>query len=147
MVVDFFDSKLRDSQIDLHQLQPSQLVNNTYTDMMHVSGTNRNENDVLHTTTTTTNDDIYVENEEGEYDHLHTSRPKQVVSEREDERYATCTQLEDVTYSTVRKIGKSVPDRDHSEYDSMEASLDNTCRTVANPDYDFCYQSSQRTDI
>lgn len=145
MVVDFFDSKLRDSQIDLHQLQPSQLVNNTYNDMMHVSGTYRNENDVPHTTTT--NDDIYVENEEGEYDHLHTSRTKQVVSEREDERYAPCTQLEDVTYSTVRKIGKSVPDRDHSEYDSMEASLDNTCRSVANPDYDFCYQSSQRTDI
>lgn len=146
MVVDFFDSKLRDSQIDLHQLQPSQLVNNTYsTDMMHVSGTNRNENDVPHTTTTT-NDDIYVENEEGEYDHLHTSRPKKVVSESEDEKYATSTQLEDISYSTVRKIRKSVPDRD-SEYDSMEASLDNTCRSVANPDYDFCYQSSQRTDI
>lgn len=70
MVVDFFDSKLRDSQIDLHQLQPSQL---------HVTFTT--------TTNTVQIDDIYmyVENEEGEYDHLHSSRPKQVVSEREDE--------------------------------------------------------------
>lgn len=112
---------------------------------MLVSGGNLTQNDVTFTTTTNAvqNDDIYVENEEGEYDHLHSSRPKQVVSEREDESYATSTQLEDVPYSTVRKSRKSVPDCDN-EYDtcSIAASVDNNCRSVANPDYDFCHQSS-----
>lgn len=140
-------SKLPDSQIDLHQLQSSQLVNNTYTDMMLVSGTDRNENHVPLTTTTNNvrNDDIYVENEDGEYDHLHSSRPKQVVSEREDERYATCTQLEDVSYSTVRKSRKSVPERDN-ENDNIAASFDSNFPSVANPDYEFCYLSSEIKD-
>lgn len=86
-----------------------------------------------------------METEDGEYDQLHLSRPKQAVSERECERYSTSTQLEDVSYSTVRKSRKPVPDRDY-EYDSMTASLDNNCRSYDNPEYDFCYQSSQRKD-
>lgn len=169
----FFNSKHRDSQIDLNQQQTSQTINNTYADMTLIPGTNRNQHDVMLTTatnivrndmtlvsgtnrnqndeilTTTTNDvpndDIYVENEEGEYDHLHSSRPKQGVSEREDERYATCTDLEDVFYSTVRKSRNSVPDC-NNEYDSMAASLDNNFRSVANPDYEFCYPR-QRKDF
>lgn len=147
MVFNFCDSKQRDSQIDLHQLQSSQTVSNTYTDVMLVSEANQTQNDVIFTSTTNDvqNDDIYVENEDGEYDHLHSSRPKQVKSEKEDERYATSTQLEDVSYSTVRKSRKSVPDRDN-ENDSMAASLDNNFRSVVNLDYDFCYQSSQRRD-
>lgn len=116
---------------------------------MIVFGTtcNRIKNNVVLTATTNDvrNDDIYVENEEGEYDHLHSSRPKQIVSEREDERYATSPQLEDVSYSTVRESRKSVLERDN-EYYSMPASLDNSCRSVANPDYEFCYQASQRKD-
>lgn len=115
MVTYFCDSKLPDSQNDAQQPESSQTVNKMYSDMMLVSGTNRDQNEVVVTTTTNDvrNDDIYVENEEGEYDHLHTSRPKQGVSEREDERYATSTQLEDVTYSTVRKSRKFIPERDN----------------------------------
>lgn len=113
--------------------------------MMLESETNQNQNDVVFTTNDVRTDDLYLENEEGEYDHLHSSRPKQVVSKIEDERYATSTQVEDVLYSTVRKSRKSVPDRDN-EYDSMAASLDNISRSVVNPDYDFCYQSNQRKD-
>lgn len=120
MVTYFCDSKLPDSQNDVQQPQSSQTVNNIYSDMMLVSGTNRNQNEVVVTTSTTMNDvrndDIYVENEEGEYDHLHCSRPKQGVSEREDERYATSSQLEDVTYSTVRKSRKSILERDNEYY-------------------------------
>lgn len=112
--------KLPDSQNDVQQPQSSPTVNNIYSDMMLVSGTNRNQNEVVVTTSTTMNDvrndDIYVENEEGEYDHLHSSRPKQGVSEREDERYATSSQLEDVTYSTVRKSRKSILERDNEYY-------------------------------
>eukprot|EP00105_Crassostrea_gigas_P036749 XP_019920897.1 PREDICTED: uncharacterized protein LOC105323930 [Crassostrea gigas] len=112
--------KLPDSQNDVQQPQSSPTVNNIYSDMMLVSGTNQNQNEVVVTTSTTMNDvrndDIYVENEEGEYDHLHSSRPKQGVSEREDERYATSSQLEDVTYSTVRKSRKSIPERDNDYY-------------------------------
>ncbi|XP_052721567.1 uncharacterized protein LOC128192707 [Crassostrea angulata] len=137
------------SQNDARQQQTSQTVINTYNDMVLVSGTNRNQNDVVFTTLTTTttndvrNDDIYVENKEGEYDHLHSSRPKQVVSEMENERYATSTELEDVSYSTVRKSRNSVPDCDN-EYDSMAASLDNNFRSVANPDYEFTSQAKKR---
>lgn len=120
MVNNFCDSKLPDSQNDVQQPQSSPTVNNIYSDMMLVSGTNQNQNEVVVTTSTTMNDvrndDIYVENEEGEYDHLHSSRPKQGVSEREDERYATSSQLEDVTYSTVRKSRKSIPERDNEYY-------------------------------
>lgn len=143
MVFNLFDRKLRESHIDHQQPHTSHIVSNTYSDMMLESGANQTQNDVTFTTTTNAVqiDDIYVENEEGEYDHLHSSRPKQVVSEREDESYATFTQLEDVPYSTVRESRKSVPDCDN-EYDSIAASLDNNCRSVANPDYDFCYQSS-----
>ncbi|XP_052710757.1 uncharacterized protein LOC128185088 [Crassostrea angulata] len=167
--------KLPDSENEVQQPHSSETVNNLYTDMMHapgtnrtqndvvlttttngvrndmmlVSGTNRNQNDDVLTTTTTTsvvrNDDIYVENEEGEYDHLHSSRPKQVVSEMEDERFATSTELENASYSTVGKIRNSVPDCDN-EYDSMAASLDNNFRSVANSGYEFCYQSRQRKD-
>lgn len=114
--------------------------------MMLVSGTERNENHVpLTTTNNVRNDDIYVENEDGEYDHLHSSRPKKVVSEREDERYATCTQLEDVSYFTVRKSRKSVPERDN-ENDNIAASFDSNFTSVANPDYGFCYLSSEIKD-
>lgn len=115
---------------------------------MVVFGANQTQNDVTFTTTTNDvrNDDIYVENEEGKYDHLHCSRPKQGVSEREDERYATSTKLEDVSYSTVRKSRKYVPDHDNKD-DSIAASLDNNCLSVANPNYDFCYQSRQRKDF
>lgn len=120
MVTNFCDSKLPDSQNDVQQPQSSPTVNNIYSDMMLVSGTNQNQNEVVVTTSTTMNDvrndDIYVENEEGKYDHLHSSRPKQGVSEREDERYATSSQLEDVTYSTVRKSRKSIPERDNEYY-------------------------------
>lgn len=117
--------------------------------MMIVSGTtcNRTQNNVVLTATMNDvrNDDIYVENEEGEYDHLHSSRPKQVVSEMEDERYTTSSHLEDVSYSKVGKSKISVPERDNENY-SMAASFDNSCRSVANPDYEFCYQASQRKD-
>lgn len=114
--------------------------------MMLVFGTERNENHVpLTTTNNVRNDDIYVENEDGKYDHLHSSRPKQVVSEREDERYATCTQLEDVSYFTVRKSRKSVPERDN-ENDNIAASFDSNFTSVANPDYGFCYLSSEIKD-
>lgn len=119
-VYSFCDSKLPDSQNDVQQPQSSPTVNNIYSDMILVSGTNQNQNEVVVTTSTTMNDvrndDIYVENEEGEYDHLHSSRPKQGVSEREDERYATSSQLEDVTYSTVRKSRKSILERDNEYY-------------------------------
>lgn len=131
-ITNFRDSKLRDSQNDVQQPQSSQTVNNANTDMMLVSGTNRNQNDVVFTTSSTNtthdirNDDIYVENKEGEYDHLHSSRPKQVVTEMEDERYTTSTQVEDVSYSTVRKSRNSVPERVNDNY-SFAASFDNSC--------------------
>lgn len=131
-ITNFRDSKLRDSQNDVQQPQSSQTVNNANTDMMLVSGTNRNQNDVVFTTSSTNttndirNDDIYVENKEGEYDHLHSSRPKQVVSEMDDERYTTSTQVEDVSYSTVRKSRNSVPERVNDNY-SFAASFDNSC--------------------
>lgn len=141
----FCDRKLPHSLNVQEQSEPYQTVNNMYNDVMFVSMTNENQNDVA-TPNADRNDDIYVENEVGEYDHLHSSRPNQCVPEREDERYETSTQLEGATYSTVRKIRNSVPDRDN-EYDSIEASQDNTCRSVANPDYEFCYQSSQKIDI
>lgn len=131
-ITNFCDSKLRNSQNDVQQPHSSQTVNNAYTDMMLVSGTNRNQNDVVFTTSSTNttndirNDDIYVENKEGEYDHLHSSRPKQVVSEMDDERYTTSTQVEDVSYSTVRKSRNSVPERVNDNY-SFAASFDNSC--------------------
>lgn len=130
-----------------HDVGLTTATNSVRNDMTLVSGTNRNQNnDVLTTTTNNVpNDDIYVENEEGEYDHLHSSRPKRVVSEMEDERFATSTELENASYSTVGKIRNSVPDCDN-EYDSMAASVDNNFRSVANPGYEFCYQSRQRKD-
>lgn len=138
MVIYVRDRKLLDSQNDVQQPQSSQTVNNTYTDMMLVPGTSMTQNDVVFTTTTNgvRNDDIYEENKDGEYDHLHSSRPKQVISEKEDERYATSTQLEDVSYSTVSKSMKYVPDRDN-ENDSMAESLDDNFRSVVNPDNEF----------
>lgn len=109
-----------------HDVVLTAATNNVRNDMTLVSETNWNKNDDILTTTTNDvpNDDIYVENEEGEYDHLHSSRPKQGVSEQEDERYATSTDLEDVSYSTVRKSRNFVPDC-NNEYDSIAASLDN----------------------
>lgn len=136
MVTNFCDSELPDSQNDVQQPQSSQTVNNMFTDMMLVYGTNRNQNEVVVQTSTTTskndvrNDDtsIYVENEEGEYDHLHTSRLKQGASEIEDERYATSTQLEDKTYSTVRKSRSLFQNVITSIINSIAASYDNSRR-------------------
>lgn len=49
-----------------------------------------------------------------------------VVQKMEDERYTTFTQLEDVSYSTIRKSRDSVPERDNDNY-SFAASFDNSC--------------------
>lgn len=56
MVTNFCDSKLPDSQNDVQQPQSSPTVNNIYSDMMLVSGTNQNQNEVVVTTSTTMND-------------------------------------------------------------------------------------------
>lgn len=59
MVTNFCDSELPDSQNDVQQPQSSQTVNNMFTDMMLVYGTNRNQNEVVvQTSTTTSKNDV-----------------------------------------------------------------------------------------
>lgn len=53
-------------------------------------------------------DDIYVDKEE-EYDHLHTSRPKKLTIQTEDDRYGSASYLEDDSYSTLRQNRMSSP--------------------------------------
>lgn len=81
-------------------------------------------------------DDIYVGKEEEEYDHLHTSRPKQLTKETKNNEYGTACYVEDNSYSMLRQGRNPEPDLDN-EYSTMP-SFENAGSSVVNSEYDFC---------
>lgn len=89
-------------------------------------------------------DGIYVEKEEEEYDHLHSSRQKHLTKETKDNEYGTASYLEDNSYSTLGQSRNPEPDLDNG-YSTMP-SLENNGSSVGNSEYDFCYQMNQRKD-
>lgn len=91
-------------------------------------------------------DGIYVEKQEEEYDHLHSSRQKHITKDIKDNEYGTASYLEDNSYSTLRQGSNSNPEPDlDNEYSTMP-SLENNGSSMGNPEYDFCYQMDQRKD-
>lgn len=91
-------------------------------------------------------DGIYVEKQEEEYDHLHSSRQKHITKDTKDNAYGTASYLEDNSYSTLRQGRNSNPEPDlDNEYSTMP-SLENNGSSMGNPEYDFCYQMDQRQD-
>lgn len=81
-------------------------------------------------------DDIYVGKEEEEYDHLHTSRQKQLTKETKNNEYGTACYVEDNSYSMLRQGRNPEPDLDN-EYSTMP-SFENAGSSVGNSEYDFC---------
>lgn len=91
-------------------------------------------------------DGIYVEKEEEEYDHLHSSRQKHLTKDTKDNEYGTASCLEDNSYSTLRQGRNPNPEPDiDNEYSTMP-SLENNGSSVGNSEYDFCYQMNQQKD-
>lgn len=86
---------------------------------------------------------IYVEKEEEEYDHLHTSRQKHLTKETKNNEYGTACYLEDnnYSYSTLGQGKNPEPDLDNG-YSTM-LSLENNGSSVGNSEYDFCYQMNR----
>lgn len=89
-------------------------------------------------------DDIYVEKEEEEYDHLHASRQKHLNKDNKGNEYGTACYLEDNSYSTLGQSRNPEPDLDNG-YSTMP-SLENAGSSDGNSEYDFCYQMNQRKD-
>lgn len=129
--------------------RPNMFDNSTYNDL---TVTNQRHNGT-HTNTSSEYDnqesigkidDIYVEKEEEEYDHLHTSRQKHLNKDTKNNEYGTACYLEDNSYSTLGQSRNPEPDLDNG-YSTMP-SLENAGSSVANSEYDFCYQINQRKD-
>lgn len=91
-------------------------------------------------------DDIYVEKEEEEYDHLHSSRQNHITKDTKDNEYGTASYLEDNSYSTLRQGRNPNPEPDFDNEYSTMPSLENNGSSMGNPEYDFCYQMDQRKD-
>lgn len=91
-------------------------------------------------------DGIYVEKQEEEYDHLHSSRQKHITKDTKDNEYGTASYLEDDSYSTLRQGRNSNPEPDLDNKYSTMPSLENNGSSMGNPEYDFCYQMDQRKD-
>lgn len=83
-------------------------------------------------------EDIYVEKDEGQYDHLHSIRPK-LTESQEEERYGTATEL-DCFYSTAGQIRKASSVVD-DEYNSVVIGIydENGCRSEGDTNYDYTY--------
>lgn len=83
-------------------------------------------------------EDIYVEKDEGQYDHLHSIRPK-LTESREEERYGTATEL-DCFYSTAGQIREASSNVD-DEYNSVVIGIydENGCRSEEDTNYDYTY--------
>lgn len=129
--------------------RPNMFDNSTYNDL---TVTNQRHNGT-HTNTSSEYDnqesigkidDIYVEKEEEEYDHLHTSRQKHLNKDTKGNEYGTACYLEDSSYSTLGQSRNPEPDIDNG-YSTMP-SLENAGSSVGNSEYDFCYQINQRKD-
>lgn len=90
-------------------------------------------------------DDIYVDKEE-EYDHLHTSRPKMLTIQTEDDRYGSASYLEDDSYSTLRQNKNVESDLDNGYSVNSMPFSENQSSSVNSPEYDYCYQADQRKD-
>eukprot|EP00105_Crassostrea_gigas_P023406 XP_011443223.2 PREDICTED: uncharacterized protein LOC105339400 [Crassostrea gigas] len=129
--------------------RPNMFDNSTYNDL---TVTNQRHNGT-HTNTSSEYDnqesigkidDIYVEKEEEEYDHLHTSRQKHLNKDTKNNEYGTACYLEDNSYSTLGQSRNPEPDLDNG-YSTMP-SLENAGSSVGNSEYDFCYQMNQRKD-
>lgn len=89
-------------------------------------------------------DDIYVEKEDEEYDHLHSSRQKHLTTETKGNEYGTACYLEDNSYSTLGQGRNPEPELDNGY--STVPSLENNESSVGNSEYDFCYQMNQQKD-
>lgn len=83
-------------------------------------------------------EDIYVEKDEGQYDHLHSIRPK-LTESQEEERYGTATEL-DCFYSTAGQIREASSNVD-DEYNSVVIGIydENGCRSEEDTNYDYTY--------
>uniref|UniRef100_A0A8W8NCV7 Uncharacterized protein n=1 Tax=Magallana gigas TaxID=29159 RepID=A0A8W8NCV7_MAGGI len=120
---------------------PKVFDNSTYNDLTVTN--ERHDGTDTNTTPTYENqdsmgkiDDIYVGKEEEEYDHLHTSRQKQLTKETKNNEYGTACYVEDNSYSMLRQGRNPEPDLDN-EYSTMP-SFENAGSSVGNSEYDFC---------
>lgn len=83
-------------------------------------------------------EDIYVEKDEGQYDHLHSIRPK-LTESQEEERYGTASDV-DCFYSTAGQIRKASSVVD-DEYNSVVIGIydEHGCRSEEDTNYDNTY--------
>nr|XP_034320398.1 uncharacterized protein LOC105323950 isoform X9 [Crassostrea gigas] len=83
-------------------------------------------------------ENIYVEKDEGQYDHLHSIRPK-LTESQEEERYGTASDV-DCFYSTAGQIRKASSVVD-DEYNSVVLGIydEHGCRSEEDTNYDNTY--------
>lgn len=117
--------------------------NSTYNDLT-VTNQKHNGTDTNITPEYDNQESIYVEKEDEEYDHLHSSRQKHLTKETKGNEYGTACYLEDNSYSTLGQGRNPEPELDNG-YSTMP-SLENNGSSVGNSEYDFCYQMNQRKD-
>ena len=126
--------------------------NVTYDDIKLCYDAEQKQNDVVDTTTNSPThtyavlesvsnrvDDIYVEKDDGDYDHLHSNRQKPGASDVEEDRYGKACHLED-SYALLSQNKKDEPDL-NNDYNSIVIYGDNSCSSVDNSDYSHCYQA------